>query len=161
MMSIEKYIQYIKDKHGDQKRKGGALYYTHPIAVCEILKKKGFSDEFQITGLFHDLLEDTSATYEEIERMSCLDIAKAVRLLTKEKGYLVDEYFKRINNNYLAKMVKLADRVHNLSTMHLADVAFQKKYINETNRWFVDLSMGTVFEKDILSFLKQYERYLE
>ena len=160
-MRIEKYIQYIKEKHGDQKRKEGTLYYTHPIAVCEILKEKGFGEEVQIVGLFHDLLEDTSATYEELIEMSTKEIADAVRLLTKEKGYITKEYFKRINDCYLAKMVKLADRVHNLSTMHLADNMFQKKYINETNLWFVDLAKGTVFEKEIFSFLKKYESYLE
>ena len=65
-MDFEKAIEFIKQKHNGQKRKQGTPYYTHPVAVAELLKEKGFSLEYQIAGLFHDLLEDTDATIEEI-----------------------------------------------------------------------------------------------
>jgi rRNA pseudouridine-1189 N-methylase Emg1 (Nep1/Mra1 family) len=52
--------------------------------VSNILKEKGFSDDYQLVGLFHDLLEDTSVTYSELLKLSNKEIADAVKLLTKE-----------------------------------------------------------------------------
>ena len=65
-MILEKAIEFMKQKHGNQKRKQGTPYYTHPLAVAELLKQKGFSEEYQLAGLFHDLIEDTDATRDEI-----------------------------------------------------------------------------------------------
>lgn len=146
MLNIEEYKKYIEKKHYGQTRKQGTPYYLHPIAVCEILKEKGFPIEYQIAGLFHDLLEDTDATLSEIRDISNDEIAEAVRLVTKEKGYNMDDYISRISASQMAKAVKLADRLHNLSETHLASESFKEKYINETERWYVGLSKGTVFE---------------
>lgn len=105
-------------------------------------------------GLFHDLLEDTDATYEEIEKLSNARIAEAVKLLTKEPGYIMQNYIERIKNNYIAKMVKLADRIHNLSEAKLASIDFQVKYIKETEEWFIDLAKDTIFENDLKNVLE-------
>ena len=59
-------LEFAKAKHKGQKRIGGDDYITHPIAVSEIVKNQGFDEIYQITALFHDLLEDTDATEEEI-----------------------------------------------------------------------------------------------
>lgn len=142
-------IEYIKQKHSGQFRKQGTPYYLHPLAVSKILKDKGFDTEYQIAGLFHDLLEDTDTTYQEIRDISNRHIADSVLLVTKEPGYTKPKYYKRIKENEMARMVKLADRVHNLSEAHFADKDFQKKYIKETEEWFIDLAKGTVFEEDI------------
>lgn len=50
-MNIEECIEYIKEKHKGQKRKQGTPYYTHPLAVSNMLKEKGFSLEYQITRI--------------------------------------------------------------------------------------------------------------
>ncbi len=142
-------IEYVKQKHSGQKRKQGTPYYLHPLAVSKILKDKGFSTEYQIAGLFHDLLEDTDTTYQEIKDISNTRIADAVLLVTKEPGYTKENYYGRIKENDMARMVKLADRVHNLSEAHFADKDFQRKYIKETEEWFIDLAEGTVFEEDV------------
>ena len=149
MRSLEEYVEYIKHKHGKQTRKQGTPYYLHPVEVCNILKENGFPKEYQITGLFHDLLEDTDTTYEEIELISNKDIAEAVRLVTKEKGYIMADYIDRISKNDMAKMVKLADRLHNISETHLASKEFQKKYIYETEKYYLNLAKGTIFEEKI------------
>ena len=114
-MKLDNYIEYIKEKHKGQTRKQGTPYYMHPLEVSNILHKKGFSIEYQIAGLFHDLLEDTNATYEELVEISNKEIANSVKLVTKEKDYVMSEYIDRIMKNDMARMVKLADRVHNLS----------------------------------------------
>ncbi|MBE5821342.1 MAG: HD domain-containing protein [Clostridiales bacterium] len=156
-MDFNKYLEFIKEKHAGQTRKHGAPYYTHPMAVADILKNKGFSDEYIIVGLFHDLLEDTNTTFEEILSLTNLSIANAVKLLTKEKGYIMEEYIEGIRNNPIAKMVKLADRIHNLSEANLASLKFQEKYIKETKDWYIDLAKGTVFEEDLIEVLRKLE----
>ena len=93
-MDLEKAIEFIKQKHAGQKRKQGTPYYTHPLAVANLLKEKGFSIEYQIAGLFHDLLEDTDATLQEIIELSNEKVAEAVRLVTKTDGYVMSEYIK-------------------------------------------------------------------
>ncbi len=47
-MNIDECIEYVKEKHKDQKRKQGTPYYTHPLAVSNMLKEKGFLIEYQI-----------------------------------------------------------------------------------------------------------------
>ena len=148
-MKYTNYLDYIKQKHGNQQRKQGTPYYLHPIEVSKILKEKGFGEDYQIAGLFHDLLEDTETTYEEILNISNKEIAEAVKLVTKEDGYNMKDYMERISKNNMAKMVKLADRIHNLGETSLASKEFQRNYIRDTEKWFVKLARETVFEKDL------------
>ena len=63
---LQRALAFAKAKHNGQKRIGGDDYITHPIAVCEIVKRQGLGESYQITALFHDLLEDTDATETEI-----------------------------------------------------------------------------------------------
>ena len=79
-------LEFAKAKHEGQKRIGGDDYITHPIAVCEIVQKEGLGESYQIAALFHDLLEDTDTTEEDILNYGSPEILKAVKLLTKEKG---------------------------------------------------------------------------
>ena len=158
-MDLRFYIDFIKEKHGNQTRKQGTPYYLHPLAVCECLAQKGFSLDYLITGLFHDLLEDTDTTYEEILNISNETVAKAVKLVTKEDGYDIYTYIERIKQNDIARMVKLADRWHNLSESHIASAEFQKKYIKETEDWYLDLAKGTIFEEDINLVLNELKKH--
>lgn len=160
-MDFEKAIEFIKQKHSGQKRKQGTPYYTHPVAVAELLKEKGFSLEYQIAGLFHDLLEDTDATIEEIINLSNEDVAEAVKLVTKIEGYIMKDYIENIKMNDMAKMVKLADRIHNLSESSSGSFEFQEKYIKETKEWFIDLAKGTVFEEELNAELNNLILYHE
>ncbi|MBR3613894.1 MAG: HD domain-containing protein [Clostridia bacterium] len=148
-MNLENAVEFMKQKHSGQKRKHGTPYYTHPLAVAKLLKDKGFSEEYQLTGLFHDLIEDTDSTYEEIIALSNEEVAEAVRLVTKTDGYVMAEYIENIKVNRMARMVKIADRIHNLSEASKASKEFQEKYIKETKEWFIDLAKGTVFEEDL------------
>ena len=59
---VKRAIEFATQKHKGQKRIGGNDYISHPIAVYEMVKKQGYDEDFQITALFHDLLEDTNAT---------------------------------------------------------------------------------------------------
>ena len=133
-------LEFAKVKHKGQKRIGGADYITHPIAVSEIVKKQGFDENYQIAALFHDLLEDSDATEEEILKYGNHQILEAVTLLTKKKGYNMAEYVNAIKQNPIAFAVKAADRLHNLNCAIVTDEEFKRKYILETVDWYLDFS---------------------
>lgn len=160
-MTFNDYVNYIKEKHKGQYRKQGTEYYTHPVAVAKILREKGFNEDYQVAGLFHDLLEDTDTTYEELVSISNEEIAKAVVLVTKEKNYDINEYINRIKNNDMAHAVKLADRLHNLTEAVYADEGFKEKYIKETEKYYLDLAKNTIFEDDITDALSNLKKHRE
>ena len=153
-MDIEIVKEYVKNKHAGQKRKQGTPYYLHPYEVANMLKEKGYDVNYQVAGLLHDTLEDTDATKEEILKISNLDVLETVILLTKEKGYKMEDYYNRIMNNDMAKMVKLADRLHNLKESTMTNIFFKKKYIKETEKWYLKMAEETSFEEDINNALQ-------
>ena len=137
---LKRALEFANLKHKGQKRIGGSDYISHPIAVCEMVKEKGYGLNYQITALFHDLLEDTSATEEEILKLGGEEVLTAVKLLTKTKGYDMQEYISAIKNNDIARVVKTADRLHNLQCALVTSVEFKRKYILETIDWYLDFS---------------------
>ena len=138
---VKKALDFATEKHKGQKRKGGDDYITHPIAVCEMMLNQGYSEDYQITALFHDLLEDTDATEQEILSLSNQRVLTAVKLLTKQKGYEMQEYVESIKKNDIALKVKTADRLHNLQSAVVADEDFKRRYILETIDWYLDFSL--------------------
>ena len=136
----EKALSFATQKHKGQYRVGGAEYITHPMAVAEIVREKGKNIDCQIAALFHDLLEDTDATESEILAYGNEGILKAVKLLTKQKGYDMAEYVAGIRQNEMAFAVKAADRLHNLRCALVTDTEFKRKYIFETVDWYLDFS---------------------
>ena len=137
---VQKALEYATKMHDGQKRIGGDDYITHPIAVCELVKNQGYNDDYLITALFHDLLEDTDATEEEILQLGNSEVLTAVKLLSKQKGYNMAEYVGAIKTNPIAFVVKAADRLHNLQCALVTDVEFKRKYILETVDWYLDFS---------------------
>ena len=148
-------LEFAKAKHKGQKRIGGDDYITHPIAVCEIVKSQGLDKNYQIAALFHDLLEDTDCTEEEILKYGSPEILESVKLLTKEKGYDMAEYINAIKQNPVAFAVKAADRLHNLQCAIVTDEEFKRKYILETVDWYLDFSI------DIRKAVKRLAESLE
>ena len=106
----------------------------------EMVKDMGLDSDYQITALFHDLLEDTNATEDEILSFGNAEILKAVKLLTKTKGYDMANYVSEIKKNDIAFRVKTADRLHNLQSAINASEEFKRKYILETIDWYLDFS---------------------
>ena len=153
--SLQLALEFAKAKHKGQKRIGGDDYITHPIAVLKIVKNQGFDENYQITALFHDLLEDTDAAEEDILYYGNERILEAVKLLTKKKGYVMSEYIEAIKNNPIAFAVKAADRLHNLQCAIVANEDFKRKYILETVDWYLDFSV------DIRKAVKRLAESLE
>ena len=131
---------YAAAMHEGQLRAGGEPYITHPVAVAEYLKNKGYGIDYLITALFHDLLEDTAATEGEIEKLGGKEVLSAVKLLTKIKGQSEEEYVRGIKENPVAVVVKGADRLHNLKSAVCRDEAFRRKYVEESKKYYSDLN---------------------
>ena len=137
---VKRALDFATEKHKGQKRVGGSDYISHPIAVWEMVKNQGYNEDYQITALFHDLLEDTNATEKEILEYANQNVLTAVKLLTKEQGYDMKTYVENIKNNPIAFVVKSADRLHNLRSAIVTSVDFKRKYILETVDWYLDFS---------------------
>lgn len=152
---LDAALQFATEKHAGQTRIGGEPYISHPVSVAKMLREEGFDEEYQIAGLFHDLLEDTDATYEEIAVYGSPEILEAVKLLTKKKGYDMSEYIAGIKNNKMAFAVKGADRLHNLQSAFCTDEKFKRKYIRESLEWY------TAFDERIPEAIRQLAATLE
>ena len=135
---IKSALLFAEKKHSGQKRIGGEPYITHPQAVAKIISDKGYGSEYIITALFHDLLEDTDATEQEIMRLGGKRVLNSVKLLTKTDKTIMSDYISGIKSDPMAFAVKGADRLHNLMSAECADKSFKLRYIKETRLWYMD-----------------------
>lgn len=150
-----KALAFATEKHNGQFRKGGAPYVTHPIAVAEWLLEKGYDEDFQIAGLFHDLLEDTDATEDEILSLGGESVLEAVKLLTKSPGYNMADYVDGVKSNPISKAVKAGDRLHNLRCAFVCSEDFKRRYILESLDWYLDL------DKDVITAVKDLAKSMQ
>ena len=125
---LQKAYILSKSSHGNQKRHSGDPYFSHPLAVAEILADLKLDQESIITGLLHDVVEDTEVTLDEIEAGFGEEIAKLVDGVTKlgkiesiPSNERVAENFRKLalamSEDIRVLLVKLADRVHNMRTL--------------------------------------------
>ena len=66
---IAKAYGFCQEMHEGQFRRSGEPYYTHPVAVARILADQHLDDATIITALLHDTIEDTKASFVDVERM--------------------------------------------------------------------------------------------
>lgn len=115
--------------HGSQKRASGDPYFSHPIEVAGILTDLRLDDETIATAILHDTIEDTVATQEQIEKSFGPSVARLVDGVTKLSKIEAQTESERAAENlrkFLLAMsgdirvllVKLADRLHNMRTLH-------------------------------------------
>jgi guanosine-3',5'-bis(diphosphate) 3'-pyrophosphohydrolase len=121
---ILKAAEFAARKHRDQRRKdkSASPYINHPIALAEVLSRVGgiTSPNVLAAGLLHDTLEDTQTTRLELRKAFGPSIAKIVDEVTDDKRLpkqrrkeLQVEHAAHISKS--AKLVKLADKISNLS----------------------------------------------
>ncbi|MGL5116873.1 MAG: RelA/SpoT family protein, partial [Beijerinckiaceae bacterium] len=129
--------------HGTQKRASGDPYFAHPLEVAAILTDLKLDDATIVAAVLHDTIEDTEATREEIDQLFGPDIGSLVEGLTKIKKLdLVSK--KAVQAENLRKLliaisadvrvllVKLADRLHNMRTLHYVPPAKRERISEET-----------------------------
>lgn len=123
---------FAMQAHRSQTRKSGDPYFSHPLEVAEILTKMHLDCDTIVTALLHDVVEDTAATIEEIRELFGDKIAELVDGVTKlsilemqTKDQKQAENFRKfvlaMSNDIRVLLVKLADRLHNMRTLHYFD----------------------------------------
>jgi RelA/SpoT family (p)ppGpp synthetase len=134
---------YAMKAHGTQTRASGDPYFSHPLEVAAILTNLKLDDSTIAAALLHDTIEDTAATREEIETLFGRDIAALVDGLTKLKKLdLVSKQAAQAENlrklllaiaaDVRVLLVKLADRLHNMRTLHYVPEAKRSRIAEET-----------------------------
>lgn len=130
---IRKAYEFALKQHGAARRRSGEPYIIHPLEVARELAKVGFEDDIIISALLHDVLEDCDVTKSELENLfgtlvaDTVDAVSEVGAALKDKGILKRDLdfmsdYKFLtettrNKNRRAFYIKLADRIHNLSTI--------------------------------------------
>ncbi len=158
---IERAYHLAEQAHMGQVRKSGEPYFTHCVAVANILAEMKLDAEAIAGALMHDVIEDTEVTYEDIKRefgQTIADLVHGVTKLTK-LPINVDKAVsgKRTKDNnreleYIRKMllamgsdvrvvlIKLADRLHNMRTLTYMPPHKQKRTAHETMEIFAPLA---------------------
>ena len=134
---------FSMQKHGSQMRASGDPYYSHPIEVAGILTDLHLDDETIITAILHDTIEDTLTTPEEIERLFGANIARLVDGVTKlskieamsdnqRAAENLRKFLLATSDDLRVLLVKLADRLHNMRTLHfIKDEAKRRRIAKE------------------------------
>ena len=126
---INRAYVFSVQKHGSQKRASGDPYFSHPIEVAGILTDFHLDDQTIVTALLHDTIEDTLVTYEEIEAAFGKDVARMVDGVTKlskieamseneRAAENLRKFLLAMSDDIRVLLVKLADRLHNMRTLH-------------------------------------------
>ena len=126
---INRAYVFSVQKHGSQKRASGDPYFSHPIEVAGILTDFSLDDQTIVTALLHDTIEDTLVTYDEIESAFGKDVAKMVDGVTKlskieamseneRAAENLRKFLLAMSDDIRVLLVKLADRLHNMRTLH-------------------------------------------
>ena len=133
------YLFAIK-AHENQKRDSGDPYVIHPVAVANILTELKLDSATIATGLLHDTIEDTHATYQTIKNEFGQEVADLVEGVTKisvfENQALSNskaENFRKLilatSKDIRVLLVKIADRLHNMRTINSIDNVEKRKRI--------------------------------
>jgi GTP pyrophosphokinase len=157
---------YAMRAHGAQKRASGDPYFTHPLEVAAILTEMKLDDATIVAAVLHDTIEDTGATRAEIDNLFGEEIGNLVDGLTKLKKLdLVSkraaqaENFRKlllaIAEDVRVLLVKLADRLHNMRTLHYVSPEKRARIAEETLEIYAPLAgrMGMQSLRDELENL--------
>ncbi|AEM74188.1 RelA/SpoT family protein [Caldicellulosiruptor acetigenus] len=140
---IKKAFEFAQKYHDGQVRSSGEPYIVHPLEVALILADLELDIASIVAGLLHDVVEDTSASLEDVEREFGKEIAELVDGVTKLGKLEFTSKLERQAENYrkmliaMAKdirviLIKLADRLHNMRTLKYLPPEKQRQKAQET-----------------------------
>ena len=143
LSQIRAAYEYAREHHGNQLRRDGTPYITHPLQVAQIVAEMRLDSESIIAALLHDCIEDTDSTYDDIAKRfspTIADIVDGVTKLTRVKySTMEEEQMENLRKMLLAMskdirviLIKIADRLHNMRTMEYQTPEKQKKKAFET-----------------------------
>ena len=151
---VVKSYQLAKDAHEGIVRESGEPYITHPINVCmNLLDMEIYDKDCLCAALLHDVVEDTNITLEDISEKINPEVAELVdgvtkmrrmNFSTKEEQMLANtrKIINGLNKDVRIIMIKLADRLHNMSTLEYKQENKQKENALETMELFVPLALS-------------------
>ena len=127
--TLSKAYTFAVKAHKNQKRDAGEPYIIHPVAVAAILTDLKLDSATITTGLLHDTIEDTQATYKTVEKefgKEVADLVDGVTKISQLEGKAIlnskAENFRKLilatSKDIRVLLVKLADRLHNMRTLN-------------------------------------------
>jgi GTP pyrophosphokinase len=140
---IKKAYEFSEKAHSGQMRRSGEPYILHPLCVAGILADLHLDLDSIVTGLLHDTVEDTHATIDEVRTQFGDTIALLVDGVTKlskmqfkstseRQGENVRKMIVAMGKDVRVILVKLADRLHNMRTLHSMPFLKQAQIAQET-----------------------------
>tara|TARA_R110000868_G_scaffold160740_2_gene390474 strand:- start:939 stop:3086 length:2148 start_codon:yes stop_codon:yes gene_type:complete len=138
--ALNRAYVYAMKMHGSQKRASGDPYFSHPLEVAGILTDMRLDTSTIITALLHDTIEDTDATAADIKQLFGDDILRLVDGVTKltrielqsDRTKQAENFRKLVlamSEDIRVLLVKLADRVHNMRTLHFIESPDKRRRI--------------------------------
>ncbi len=140
---IRRAYEYSARMHGQQKRKSGEPYVVHPLNVAMIIAQFRLDQPSIITGLLHDVVEDTGASLEEIQALFGGEVARLVDGMTKVSKITFSSREEKQAENFRKMiiamahdirvvLIKLADRLHNMRTLNHLQPERREEIARET-----------------------------
>jgi GTP pyrophosphokinase len=170
--TIAKAQSFAKDAHKGQVRKfQGTPYVWHPFAVSKLVEiYTGFdfegSVDLRVAAMLHDVVEDTDVTLSEIEKEFGSDVADLVFELTSYRmdGEDKAEYLSQRMTNMSdeALLIKLCDRLDNLSDYKMVPKDFRDEYSEQTEQILSHLEKNrhlTSIHKQLVELVRKYARW--
>ena len=149
---LNKAYNFAIKAHENQKRDSGDPYSNHPIAVANILTELKLDSATIATGLLHDTIEDTYATYETIKNEFGQEVADLVDGVTKISIFENQatstskaENFRKLilatSKDIRVLLVKIADRLHNMRTINaITKIEKKERIAKETMEIYAPLA---------------------
>tara|TARA_Y100000590_G_scaffold453175_1_gene597750 strand:- start:5232 stop:6974 length:1743 start_codon:yes stop_codon:yes gene_type:complete len=150
--TLSKAYTFALKAHKNQKRDSGDPYLIHPVAVADILSDLKLDSATIATGLLHDTIEDTKTTYNTVKKefgKEVADLVDGVTKISQLEGKVVEnskaENFRKLilatSKDIRVLLVKIADRLHNMRTLHsIAEDSRRKRIATETMEIYAPLS---------------------
>jgi GTP diphosphokinase / guanosine-3',5'-bis(diphosphate) 3'-diphosphatase len=169
---VERAYQKAERLHNGQTRKSGDAFITHPLAVTTILAELGMTEATLCAALLHDTVEDTDYTLGQLTRDFGEEIALLVDGCTKldkvkygesAKSETIRKMVVAMSRDIRVLVIKLADRLHNMRTLHYLRPDKQSRIAAETLEIFAPLAhrlgMNTIkWELEDLAFGTLYPK---
>ena len=144
---INKAIYWAKKYHGEQKRKSGEPYYSHPLEVACMISEYKLKTDVIVASILHDIIEDTEVTAGMILDNFGWRITEMVDRLTRDRPdgnklsveEIINKAYQKQDEEVL--LIKLFDRLHNMQTIGSMSTEKTKKITDETLKKFITLSI--------------------
>ena len=140
---VVRAYEFAERAHDGQYRRSGDPYITHPLAVANILTDMHMDHQSLMAAILHDVIEDTPASKEELARQFGQEVAELVDGVSKiaqiKSSPKAEQQAENLRKMMLAMtrdirviMVKLADRLHNMRTLHVMPPEKRRRIATET-----------------------------